>query len=247
MTTIDLSGRTALVTGAAQGLGAAIAAALHAAGASVAMLDRDADANARTAAEIGTRTTPITADLADPDQLDAAYRTVVERLGGVDILVNNAAVAPMTGLWDIPAQEWDTVFAVNVRAAFLLTRTAAHGMRERGFGRIINIASLSAQQPRPTGMHYGASKAALIAMTRVFAKELAADGITANVIAPGMIETPMVHTIGARAMADLAAAIPVGRIADPAEIAHLVTFLAGDGAGFITGATHDINGGVLMR
>ncbi|MFE7316597.1 SDR family NAD(P)-dependent oxidoreductase [Streptomyces sp. NPDC057555] len=244
MTQIDLSGKTALVTGAAGGLGAAIAAGLHTNGATVALLDRDTRANTATAAALGERATPVHADL---DQLRTAFTEAAERLDGVDILVNNAAVAPMRTLWDIEPEEWDTVFAVNVRAAFFLSRMAAEGMRARGFGRIINIASLAGQKARPTGAHYGASKAALAAMTRVFAAELAADGVTANAVAPGMIDTPLVHSIGEEKEAELTAEIPVGRIAQPNEIADLVSFLAADAGAFINGATYDINGGVLMR
>ncbi|MEW1655530.1 glucose 1-dehydrogenase [Streptomyces sp. NPDC093707] len=247
MTQIDLSGKTALVTGAAGGLGAAIAAGLHANGATVALLDRDARANTATAAALGDRATPVHADLADLDQLRTAFAEATERLDGVDILVNNAAVAPMRTLWDIEPEEWDTVFAINVRAAFFLSRMAAEGMRARGCGRIINIASLAGQKARPTGAHYGASKAALTAMTRAFATELAADGVTANAVAPGMIDTPLVHSIGEEKEAELTAEIPVGRIAEPNEIADLVSFLAADTGAFINGATYDINGGVLMR
>ncbi|GAA4545824.1 SDR family NAD(P)-dependent oxidoreductase [Amycolatopsis samaneae] len=247
MSTPELTGRTALVTGAASGLGAAIAETLHSHGAQVALLDRDARANHDTAARLGARAVAITADLADLDRLDAAHTEAAERLGPIDILVNNAAMAPMRGLWEIEPAEWDAVFAVNVRAAFFLTRAVAKGMRARGFGRVVNIASLAGQRARPTGAHYGVSKAALIAMTRNFAAELAADGVTVNAVAPGMMETPMVNTIGAAKKAELAAQIPVGRIAEPAEIAGLVAYLAGDTAGFVTGATYDINGGVLMR
>ncbi|WP_411144397.1 SDR family NAD(P)-dependent oxidoreductase [Streptomyces sp. x-80] len=247
MTTINLSGRTALVTGAAGGLGAAVAETLHNAGAQVALLDQDSEANRHTATRIGDSAVAITADLADLTQLDRAHREAVERLGTIDILVNNAAMAPMNGLWEIEPAEWDAVFAVNVRASFFLTRTVAEGMRTRGFGRVVNIASLSGQKARPTSVHYGVSKAALIAMTRNFALDLAAHGVTVNAVAPGMIETPMVHTIGKQKMAELAADIPVGRIAEPTEVADLVCFLAGDTGAFITGATYDINGGVLMR
>ncbi|MGK5629403.1 SDR family NAD(P)-dependent oxidoreductase [Streptomyces sp. URMC 123] len=248
---VGLAGRVALVTGAAGGLGAAIARALYAHGARVALLDTDARRNEETARAIdpgGDRTLPVVADLSDPAAGRGALAAVEKRWGGVDILVNNAARAPGSGLWDITPEEWDAVFDVNLRGTFFLTRAVAAGMRRRGRGgRVINMASIAGQTARPTGAHYGASKAGLIALTRVFAAELAADGITVNAVSPAMIDTPMVRSVGERALAELTARVPLGRIATPEEVAALVVHLAGDQGAFITGATYDINGGALMR
>lgn len=242
----ELAGRVALVTGAAQGLGRAIAATLRERGALVAAVDRDEDRNQDTWHDVdGVH--PVTADLADLDQVTAAHERVERELGPVDILVNNAAVAPMHSLWDIGPDEWDTVFAVNLRAVFFLSRAVAETMRERRSGRIVNIASIAGQTARPTGVHYGASKAGLIALTRVFATELAEFGVTVNAVSPAMTRTPMVDSVGAEALAAMTAKVPLGRIAEPEEVAALVAFLVGDTGAFITGATYDVNGGLLMR
>ncbi|MFD9822183.1 SDR family NAD(P)-dependent oxidoreductase [Streptomyces violascens] len=246
----ELAGRTALVTGSAQGLGAAVAQALHNAGARVLAWDVDEERNHATATRIdpgGVRVVPVCVDLADLDAVDRAYRWGRERFGPVDILVNNAARALPKLLWETTPAEWDQVFEVNVRAAFFLTRTVAVDMRAGGWGRVVNMASLAGQMARPTGAAYGASKAALIALTRVFAAELAPYGVTVNTIAPAMVDTPMVREIGKEAWAGLTAQVPVGRIAAPEEVARLAVHLAGPDAGFITGATYDINGGALMR
>lgn len=243
--------RTVLVTGAAQGLGAAIARAFHERGDRVALLDFDGDRNQETARALdpsGERVLAVRADLGDLDEARAAHRAVVERWGGVDVLVNNAARAPMSGLWEITPEEWEGVFRVNLAGTFFLTRTVAEHMRGRGRGgRIVNMVSVAGQTARPTAAHYGASKAGLISLTRVFATELAGDGITVNAVAPAMVDTPMVRTVGEEKLAEMTRRVPLGRIAAPEEVARLVLYLAGEDAGFVTGATYDINGGVLMR
>ncbi|MFB7632378.1 SDR family NAD(P)-dependent oxidoreductase [Streptomyces sp. NPDC056149] len=243
-----LAGRTALITGSAQGLGAALVRACHAEGAQVAALDIDDEANRALAAEIdpdGERIRTFRVELRDPDAIAAAYDGV-RAWRPVDVLINNAARPLARTLWEITPEEWDEVFAVNLRAVFLLTRAVAADMRDRGYGRIVNMASVAGQTPRPTGAAYGTSKAGLIALTRVFAAELAPHGVTVNAVAPAMIDTPMVRSIGPEALADLTAQVPMGRIATPEEVARVAVFLASQQT-FVTGATYDVNGGVLMR
>ncbi|MEU7177688.1 SDR family NAD(P)-dependent oxidoreductase [Streptomyces celluloflavus] len=243
-----LAGRTVLITGSAQGLGAALVRAFHAEGAYIAALDIDDAANRALATGLdpdGERVLPVRADLRDPGAIDAAYATV-RAWRPVDVLVNNAARPLAKTLWEITPEEWDEVFAVNLRAVFLLTRAVAADMRERGFGRIVNMASLAGQTPRPTGAAYGTSKAGLISLTRVFAAELAAHGVTVNAVAPAMIDTPMVRSVGPDALAELVAQVPLGRIATPEEVARVAVFLASQET-FATGATYDVNGGTLMR
>ncbi|GAA0396132.1 SDR family NAD(P)-dependent oxidoreductase [Streptomyces luteireticuli] len=246
----ELDGQTALITGSARGLGRALVRAFLDAGARVVAWDVDEDANRAMAEETdagGERVVPMTCDLADLDALTDRYREVRERYGAMDILVNNAARALTKPLRDITPAEWDQVFDVNLRAAFFLTREVTGDMRTRGSGRVVNLASIAGQAPRPTGAAYGAAKAGLIALGRVFAAELGPHGITVNTIAPAMIDTPMVRAVGEEVLARLTAQVPVGRIATPEEVARLAVYLAGPHAGFITGATYDINGGALMR
>ncbi|MEU7149567.1 SDR family NAD(P)-dependent oxidoreductase [Streptomyces sp. NPDC045456] len=243
-----LAGRTVLITGSAQGLGAALVRAFHAEGAYVAALDRDDAANRALAADLdpgGERVRTVHADLRDLPATEEAYRTV-RAWRPVDVLVNNAARPLAVSLWEITPEEWDEVFAVNLRAVFFLTRAVAGDMRERGYGRIVTMASIAGQTPRPTGAAYGTSKAGLIALSRVFAAELAGDGITVNTVAPAMTDTPMVRSVSPEALAGLTAQVPLGRIATPEEVARVAVFLASEET-FVTGATYDVNGGALMR
>ncbi|MFC5723237.1 SDR family NAD(P)-dependent oxidoreductase [Streptomyces gamaensis] len=249
MLATGLVGRTVLITGSAQGLGAALVRAFHAEGARVVALDVDDARNRALAEELrgagGESVLPLHIDLRDLEAVADACRAAAAR-GPVDVLVNNAARPSAGPLWEITPEEWDEVFAVNLRAAFFLTRHIAAGMRERGYGRIVNIASIAGQTPRPTGAAYGSAKAGLIALTRVFAAELAASGVTVNAVAPAMIDTPMVRSVDPGTLAELTARVPLGRIATPQEVARVVLLLASE-ENFATGATYDVNGGALMR
>jgi 3-oxoacyl-[acyl-carrier protein] reductase len=243
-------GRAAFVTGAANGLGAAIARGLSDAGYRVTLADIDADGAARLTRELGgdtERLQTVELDVGDRNSLEKGFAAAVERWGAIDILVNNAAIAKGTSIWAIEPEEWDRVIAVNLTGLFQLTRLAAAPMRERGFGRIINIASLAGQMARPSGAHYAASKGGVLALTRVFAAELAQSGVTVNAVAPAIIDTAMLKTVSEDRLNRLIDAIPVKRVGQAEEVAALVCFLASSAAGFITGATYDINGGMLMR
>jgi len=241
-----------LVTGAAHGLGAAIAAALHAAGFRVGIGDLDYDAATARAAELDpshATAIAIPLDLREHASIDAARDQLLARWGSVEALVNNAAATAAKPVLDITPAEFDAVFAVNARGTFLASQIFAREFKQRGYGRIVNLASLAAQNGgTATGAHYAASKGAILTLTKVFARDLAAFGITVNAIAPGPLDTPMVHrTIPADRMAQLIAGIPVGSLGDPTFVAAMAARLCARDAGFVTGATWDINGGLYMR
>ncbi|MFD7478099.1 SDR family NAD(P)-dependent oxidoreductase [Streptomyces sp. NPDC059837] len=243
--------RVALVTGAGRGIGAAIATELHRLGLRVALLDRDADAVAGLARELdpdnGT-TLPLGVDVDDIEAVEAAVREVADTWHSPDVLVNNAARTVAGSVWDIGLDEWDAVMATNLRSVFALTRLCAQQMRRRGWGRVVNLASLAGQQGGTlAGAHYSAAKAGVLALTKVFARELAAQGVTVNAVAPAAVLTPAVDELGAAAVSEAARSIPVGRLGRPAEVAALVAYLVSEEGGYVTGATFDINGGTHMR
>ncbi|MFB2582396.1 SDR family NAD(P)-dependent oxidoreductase [Herbiconiux sp. P15] len=238
--------RRAVVTGAGRGIGAGIATELADAGLDVVAIDRDAS-SLETAWADDPRVHPFVLDLSDPTDLAEGWERLVELHGPVDVLVNNAAVTHLKSLWEITVDEWDEVVAVNQRAVFLLSRLAGRAMADRGWGRIVNISSLAGQAARPSGAHYAATKAAGLALTRVFAAELAGAGVTVNAVAPGTIESAMTAALSAARLDQLRDQIPVGRLGQATDIAAAVVFLVSEGASFVTGATIDANGGVLMR
>lgn len=245
----ELVGRTALVTGAARGIGLAIATALAEQGAGLALLDVDVDPLALAGRAIGARALTIKADVSRLEDVQRAVDLTVERFGGLDILVNNAGICPMSAFADITEAEWDRVLAINLKGAFLCCQAALPDLRRSGQrGRVVNIASVAGQMGGvAVGAHYAASKAGLVGLSKSLAQVLAADGVTVNCVAPGTVATDMTLDWSEATHADLKDKIPLGRFAQPQEIAEAVLFLASDRAGFITGATLDVNGGLYFR
>jgi 3-oxoacyl-[acyl-carrier protein] reductase len=244
----DFTGRVAIVTGAARGLGRAAAERLHARGASVAVNVR-ARVDAETlATAIGERALAVPGDIAAPGVPEEIVRVTLERFGRIDILVNNAALARSTRFPDLSPEEWRLALEVNLTAPFLLTRAVLPAMRAQGYGRIINVSSSAGRTVSTLGgAHYTASKAGLLGLTRASAKELGKFGITVNAVCPGMIDTELTHENATpELLTRLAASYPVPRLGTALEVADLICFAASEEAGYITGASFDINGGDLM-
>jgi len=251
MTTIDLSGRAALVTGAARGLGRAAAVRMLAGGAAVALNVRRAEQAAALAGDLapfGERATVVLGDVADSAAVAAMVGEVVARFGRLDVLVNNAAAAYSTRFEQISEEEWRRALDVNLTAAFLLIRAALPAMKANGYGRIVNLSSTAGKSVSTLGgAHYTASKAGLLGLTRAAAKELGPFGITVNAVCPGLIDTELTREHAtSEALAAYARSFPIQRLGSPEEVADLIAFLASESAGYITGAAIDINGGDLM-
>jgi NAD(P)-dependent dehydrogenase (short-subunit alcohol dehydrogenase family) len=244
----DFSHRVALVTGAFRGFGRAISERLAAHGASVAVHVRDAERAAAAAAPLGDRGFAVSGDLANSGDLQAIVDRTLDRFGRIDILVNNAAVALSTRFEKIEEEEWRRTFEVNVTVVFLLTRAVLPAMKERGYGRIVNLSSTAGKTVSTLGgAHYTASKAALLGLTRAAAKELGPYGVTVNAVCPGLFDTELTRENATpEQLAAAAESFPVRRLGEPVEVADLVCFLASEAAGYITGAALDINGGDLM-
>jgi NAD(P)-dependent dehydrogenase (short-subunit alcohol dehydrogenase family) len=245
----QFAGRVAIVTGAARGLGRAIAARLHELGAAVAVHVRDLDRAAAVAAELGgERTLAVAGDLADEGTPMAIVRRTVERFGRVDVLVNNAALPLTTRFADITGDEWRRALEVNLTAPFLLIQAVLPFMKDQGYGRIVNVSSTAGRMVSTLGgAHYTASKTGLLGLTRAAAKELGRHGITVNAVCPGMIDTELTRESASPArLEQLAQGFPVPRLGTALEVADLVCFAASEAAGYITGASLDINGGDLM-
>ncbi|MEV0364578.1 SDR family NAD(P)-dependent oxidoreductase [Nocardia fusca] len=246
-----MSAPVAVVTGGAGGLGAHIVRRLHAGGHAVAVADLDGTAAAALAAEldgaVGAR--GYAADVADKSSLEKLLATVVADFGGVQVLVNNAARTQARPLLEITPEELDSVMAVGFRGTFQACQLFGAHMAAQGYGRIVNMASLAGQNGgTATGGHYASAKGAVISLTKVFARELAASGVTVNAVSPGPQDSPVVHDIvGAGNLESFARSIPVGRLGDPAFIAEMVALLASPAAASVTGACWDANGGLYMR
>lgn len=246
----SLAGRVALVTGAAHGIGEAIAHELHARGASVAVSDIDfagAQAVAGALDASGKTALPLALDVTRHDAFVAALEAMTQAWGGADIVVNNAGRGKRTPTQEITPEEFDQIVAVNMRSVFFSCQVFSEHLRARSHGRIVNITSQAGQfLGTVASAHYVAAKAGAIMLTKFFAKELAGSGVTVNSIAPGPIATAKAR-LTPEAIARVESLVPVGRFGEPSEIAAAVAFLVSERAGFITGASVDVNGGLTMR
>jgi 3-oxoacyl-[acyl-carrier protein] reductase len=243
---IDLTGRTALVTGSTRGIGRAIAETLAGAGARVAVVGRDAARAQEAAAAVGHGAQGFGADVGDPKSVVALVEAVEGAFGQIDILVNNAGLTRDNILFRIKDDDWDTVIDANLRGAFIAIRAASRGMMKRRWGRIINIASIVGITGNKGQANYAASKAGLIGLTKSVAKELGSRNILVNAVAPGFIDTDMTAAMTAEARAALSGQIPLERLGTPQDIAGMVAFLASDHAAYITGQTLVVDGGMVM-
>jgi len=242
----DLTGRKALVTGASGGIGEAIARQLHAQGATVGLHGTRVEKLEALAGEFGDRVRLFPADLTKRDEVKALGQKAEAELGGVDILVNNAGITRDGLFMRMTDADWDAVLEVNLTAVFRLTRELTYPMMKRRGGRIINITSIVGVTGNPGQTNYCASKAGMIGFSKSLAHEVAARGITVNCVAPGFIETPMTDKLTDKQKETIMGAVPMRRMGTGAEIAAAVVWLASDEAGYVTGQTIHVNGGMAM-
>ena len=242
----DLTGKTALITGASGGIGGAVASALHAAGASVA-LSGTREAPLRELAEsLGERAHVVTANLGDAAAVEALPKQAAEAMGSVDILVNNAGITRDNLFMRMSDEEWAQVIDVNLTSSFRLARGVLRGMMKARWGRIVTITSVVGTTGNPGQANYAAAKAGLVGMSKSLAYEVASRGITVNCVAPGFIETAMTDKLNDDQKGRILTQIPAGRMGGPDDIAAAVLYLASPQAGYVTGATLHVNGGMAM-
>jgi 3-oxoacyl-[acyl-carrier protein] reductase len=242
----DLTGKTALVTGASGGIGSAIAKSLHAQGATVALSGTRVEALEAVAAELGERTHILPCNLSDSAAVDALPKQAEEAMGQLDILVNNAGVTKDNIFMRMKDEEWDTVLAVNLTASFRLARACMRGMMKRRWGRIISVTSVVGTMGNPGQANYAASKAGVTGMTKSIAQEVASRNITVNCIAPGFIATAMTDVLDDAQQERVNAMIPMGRMGSGEEIAAAALYLSSQEAAYVTGQTIHVNGGMIM-
>jgi NAD(P)-dependent dehydrogenase (short-subunit alcohol dehydrogenase family) len=241
---MSLARKTALVTGAARGIGLAIASRLSADGARVAVLDIEREAAEAAAKKVGGGAIAIVADVTRTAEVDAAVERVVETWGRLDILVNNAGITGRSfPIWELSDEDWARVIAVDLTSVFLCCRAAVKVMLGQGAGRIINIASIAGKEGNPTLVPYSTAKAGVIGLTKALAKEVATRGIFVNAVAPAVIGTEMLKQMEPSTVDLLISKIPMGRVGKPEEVAALVAWLASDECSFSTGAVYDLSGG----
>lgn len=242
----DLTGKNALVTGASGGIGGAIATALHAQGATVGLSGTRTEPLEALAAELGERAHVLPCNLSDREAVDGLAKSAAEAMGSVDILINNAGVTRDNLFMRMSDEEWDAVIEVNLTSAIRLSRALIRGMMKARWGRIVNITSIVGVTGNPGQVNYAASKAGIIGASKSLAQEVASRGITVNCVAPGFITTAMTDKLDDNQKEKLLGAIPAGRMGTSEEIANAALFLASDEAGYVTGQTLHVNGGMAM-
>jgi 3-oxoacyl-[acyl-carrier protein] reductase len=242
----DLSGKTALVTGATGGIGGAIAEALHARGATVAISGTRAEKLNELVAKLGERVHVLPCDLADGAAVDALPETAVETMGRLDILVANAGVTKDNIFIRLTDEDWEKVININLTAYFRLARSAVRGMMRQRSGRIVGITSVVGVTGNPGQGNYAASKAGMIGMSKALAYEVASRGVTVNCVAPGFIATPMTDALTEKQREQILERVPARRLGSPREIAAAVVYLASDEAAYVTGSVLHVNGGMAM-
>ena len=242
----DLTGKSALVTGASGGIGADIARVLHAAGATVGLSGTRVEPLEALAAELGSRAHVLPCNLSNPEEVESLVKRAAEAMGAVDILVNNAGITRDGLAMRMSDDDWQSVIDVNLTAAFRLCRAAIRGMMKARWGRIINISSVVGRAGNAGQANYAASKGGLVALSKSLAEEVASRGITVNCVAPGFIETAMTEKLNEAQRTTILASVPAGRMGTPQEIAAAVLYLASQEAAYVTGATLHVNGGMDM-
>src|SRR5690349_4773424 len=246
---MTLEGRVALVTGASQGIGHAIALRLASAGANVAVAARNQeklDALVRQITAMGRKAVAFTLDVADEEQIKSVFKNVIAQFGKIEILVNNAGITRDQLVMRMKRADWDAVINTNLTSAYLCTQQAISSMLKQRWGRIINITSVFGQTGQAGQANYAASKAGLIGLTMAIAREVGSRNITCNAVAPGFIETPMTSGLADDFKQSAVKMIPLGRVGSPEDVASAVAFLASEEASYITGHVLNVNGGMLM-
>jgi 3-oxoacyl-[acyl-carrier protein] reductase len=242
----NLTGKTALITGASGGIGAAIAMALHKAGATIAISGTRVEKLEELKAQIGENVHVLPCNLSNPEDVEKLVPAAEAAMGGLDILVNNAGITKDGLAMRMKDDDWQAVIDVNLTANFRLCRAAMRGMMKKRTGRIVNITSIVGVTGNPGQANYVASKAGVIGLTKSLAQELATRGVTVNCIAPGFIATPMTDVLNEKQKEGILSRIPAGRMGGPGDIAAAVLYLASDEAGYVTGQTLHVNGGMAM-
>ncbi|MBM3739793.1 MAG: SDR family oxidoreductase [Acidobacteria bacterium] len=244
MAYFDLTGQTAIVTGAAAGIGESIARRLAASGATVVVADLNASGAAEVAASIGGGAFAVEVDITRRDSVESAVSAVLARTGRIDIVVNNAGIGGKAApIWEQSDEDWSTILAVNLTSVFHVCRAVIPHMRERKYGRIVNIASIAGKEGNPNMTGYSATKAGVIGFTKSVAKEVATDGICVNSVSPAVVRTKILEQLTPQQVEYMTAKIPMRRTGEPEEIAAVVHFLSSPDCSFVTGQCYDASGG----